>query len=141
MGCDIHMVLEVKDAERPGHWVGIDAFKGHESRLDKGWCSPAATSRNYERFSALAGVRGEGQKARGLPADISETAAYLVRDWGVDGHSHSWLPLVEAAEIFLATEWPSRPEPNSYASKAPCSYYFGAEGELENYRLVFWFDN
>lgn len=139
MGCDIHMVLEVKDGERPGHWVAIDTFKGHETR--NGWASPIAGSRNYERFAALAGVRGEGTAARGLPTDISETARYLAHHWGVDGHSHSWLPLIEAAEIFLATEWPKRPGAEKYAAKYPCSHYFGVEGDLDNYRLVFWFDN
>lgn len=141
MGCDIHMVLERKFGLR---WIAMDTFKGHEAAYGKGWNSPAATSRNYARFAALAGVRGDGPQARGLPADISDTTAMLFEDWEPDAHSMSWLPLDEAAKIFLATDHNVQPE--EFRSKYPQSHYFGVdESDDRNkhikYRVVFWFDN
>lgn len=108
-----------------------------------GWHSPVARSRNYERFAQLAGVRGDGPAPRGLPDDMSETAALLVEDWAGDGHSHSWLPMKDAAAVFLATER----NPPEMAKKYPDSHFFGvdtsgASGKSrDDYRLIFWFDN
>jgi hypothetical protein len=141
MGCDIHMVLERKYGLK---WIAMDTFKGHEGSHGKGWTSPAATSRNYVRFAALASVRGDGPQARGLPADISETTAMLFEDWGSDAHSMSWLPLDEAAKIFLATDHDTKPD--DFKSKYPQSHYFGvdesdARSNRVKHRIVFWFDN
>jgi hypothetical protein len=140
MGCDIHLVLERR--RKDGKWVAIDTFTGHESALDKGYAWPAATSRNYQRFAALAGVRGDGPAARGMPDDASETARFLAEEkWDSDGHTHSWLPLAEAADIFLRTHGPV--EADSFAAKYPCAYFFGIDSDegFDAYRLVFWFDN
>jgi hypothetical protein len=137
MGCDIHLVLERKVDD---HWVAVDTFKGHESAMAKGYTWPAATSRNYQRFAALASVRGEGPSPRGIPADPSDTTSFLVEKWGEDGHSHSWLPLVEAAAIYLATDQCG--QPSKYRDEYPCSHFFGVdENEAGDHRLVFWFDN
>ena len=144
MGCDIHMVLERRIGDR---WLGVNSFSGHHSRWVKpgeyDWYSPVATSRNYERFAALAGVRGEGPPPRGLPSDISELAALLSDEYGADGHSHSWMPLVDAVPLFLRTHWQGEPDKESLAWKYPASYFFNVESaeNLGDYRLVFWFDN
>jgi len=149
MSCDIHLVLEKR--RKDGKWVGIDTFLGHHRLYAKkgefDWDSPVARGRNYERFAALAGVRGNGPAARGLPLDISETTQEMVAQWGGDGHSHSWLPLKEASKIFLETEY-QLAEENGYREKYPESYYFGVEKYdenddkfFDNYRIVFWFDN
>jgi hypothetical protein len=105
---------------------------------DRDWSLPVTTDRNYARFAALAGVRGEGLEPRGIPDDASETTKYLVELWGSDGHSHSWLPAEEAAEIFLATDHAQTP--GEYKTKFPASYFLGVEGTAEH-RLIFWFDN
>src|SRR5207237_392615 len=99
MGCDIHMVLERKTE---GGWLGIHNFPYYDNR--NGHDFPLAKDRNYDRFAALAGVRGEGPEARGMPADASPLAKYDSDECGPDGHSHSWLPLKDAAQIFLKTE-------------------------------------
>lgn len=140
MGCDIHLVLEKKF---DGKWVGIDTFVGHEQTCAKGWAFPVARSRNYVRFAALAGVRGEGPAALGVPEDASDTARCTVAYWGEDGHSHSWLPLKEAAQVFLAT---SQLKPDDYGFKYPASYFFSVDESddrilMDDYRVVFWFDN
>ena len=135
MGCDIHMVLERK---ANGKWIGVDTYQGHESALGKGYAWPEATNRNYRRFAALAGVRGDGPEPKGMPDDASDTAKILSEHWGSDGHSHSWFPLAEAAAIFLATAH----QPNDFAQKYPEAHFFGCDLENpEEYRLVFWFDN
>jgi hypothetical protein len=103
MGCDIHAMIERKS--RYG-WV-------NSGDPDVG--------RNYEMFAVLAGVRNyDGitpiAEPRGLPsfkafktysdgeqyiewADYNEKPCYemeaMAERYGVDGHSHSWLTLVE----------------------------------------------
>lgn len=135
MGCDIHTVIERRVAKgtngNPDKWVAV-AIDPEGSR-----------DRSYERFAALAGVRGEGPEPLGMPDDASDTAALLARDWGDDGHSHSWLPIAEAAAIYLATD--SRDDPHGLRQKYPMWDYFEISAEdpeeWPDHRLVFWFDN
>lgn len=140
MGCDIHIVLERKVGD--GGWVGIHNFPYWQQRDRTGRSTawPLATERNYRRFAALAGVRGDGPEPRGVPEDVSVLAQMEIDRYGSDGHSHSWMSVEEAAPIFLQTEWvgPS----DDWASKYPVCYFFGVEPEdAKNHRLVFWFDN
>lgn len=140
MGCDIHIVLERKNAAFG--WVGIDSFKGHETR--SGLALPLARSRDYRRFAALAGVRGDGPEPLGVPDDASPLSKMLINDWAEGGHSHSWLPAKEAAELFAARRWPNESpiDPESHEAKYPWGHYFGIEADdVENYRIIFWFDN
>ncbi len=136
MGCDIHGVVERK---HNGKWVACKVLQHPDPARD----------RNYERFAALAGVRGKGPEPKGFPDDASETACMLRDDWGRDGHSHSWLPIAEAAAIFAATQWwaPNQ-KPDAFPSKEwvekyPSCHYFDVDSvpDGNEYRLVFWFDN
>lgn len=141
MGCDIHLVLEKRRAD--GRWIGVDTFKGHEANYGKGWYSPVVRQRNYVRFAALAGVRGDGPDPRGVPPGASDTSLELIDEWGGDGHSHSWLPLQEATRIWLET---SNLKPDDLGHKYPCSHFFGIDEssqqtKLDDYRVVFWFDS
>lgn len=128
MGCDIHGWVERKVFHG---WVAVSELR------DKG------RNRNYQRFAKLAGVRGDGPVARGIPLDVSETAKYHIERWGSDGHSHSWIELKDAAKIFAETAW----NPSEYELKWPESAYFDVDldyrkgGSIDEYRLVFWFDN
>lgn len=123
MGCDIHALVERKIDDK---WVMVDRLK-RESRY-----------RNYARFAALAGVRGNGPSPKGLPDDVSDSGMLHANEWGEDGHSHSYLPLKEAASIFLSTETC----PTQYETKCPCSAFFDVEDcDADAHRLVFWFDN
>lgn len=139
MGCDIHLVMEVKDGDR---WIARQIYEGfHRNYVKAGendWASPACRSRNYTRFAALAGVRGDGPEPKGIPSDASETTMYLIKQWGRDGHSHSFLPIDEAVSIFAATQFP---ELSGYAQKYPASYFFNHEERDGEARIVFWFDN
>jgi hypothetical protein len=151
MGCDIHMVVEKQLT--PDWWVTVNTMTPHHKNLYGqkaegilgGWSSPTAISRNYRRFAALAGVRGDGPEPRGYAPNLSETALYLIEQYGADGHSHSWLPMTDAIKIFSDTEaWPPPDEDGEISGeqKYPASYFFGVEDEeVEKYRVVFWFDN
>jgi hypothetical protein len=125
MGCDIHGWVEIKDGEK---WIAVKPLKDD--------------SRNYRRFTLLAGVRRDKNKyckakPKGIPKDVSETTHWHIKEWGEDGHSHSYLPLGEAVEIFLKTDCKSE-----YAEKHPAEHFFGVRDNcVEEYRLVFWFDN
>lgn len=134
MGCDIHIALEKKvGLDRLGNkWVMVNRLEGQ------------ARCRNYPRFSALAGVRyGYGDKlpigsAKGVPHDVSESAKLFIDEWGADGHSHSYMPVKDAASIFLETEY----QASEFCKSYPCSCFFDVEeDEADDYRIVFFFDN
>jgi len=134
MGCDIHIVSEKKVGDR---WVGIVRFSHIDTQT--GTAFPICRDRNYKRFADLAGVRGDGPEPRGLPPDASELSRLLYDT--SDDHSHSWLPAREAVEVFLATEYNRI---SDFARKYPAYFYFKIDEDQENlddYRIVFWFDN
>ena len=139
MGADIHGVVERFWNDK---WVAfrmISPFHGIYGKKPGEFDVPLARSRNYERFAALAGVRGDGPPPKGLPADASDTAKMLFEMEG--DHSPSWLPLREATAIFKNTE---RYGLDKFATDYPAYTYFGVEeqdGPLEQFRLVFWFDS
>lgn len=129
MGCDIHGWVEKKWR---GKWVGVRQF------------NDAADARNYQRFAELAGVRGAGPEPKGLPDDISDSAAADSEGWGVDGHSHSWLTLKEAAPIFLRTMRigdDTSDYPREYLYAHFFDVYAYEPESIDDYRIVFWFDN
>lgn len=130
MTTDIHGWVEAKIGDK---WVAITELY--------------ADGRNYERFAALAGVRGEGPEPKGIPNDISDTVKYWIDVWGGDGHSHTWFPIKEAAKIFLNTKGRSLGVDdygnhiealfNIDVNTLKCN--FGVS--KKNIRLVIWFDN
>ncbi len=145
MGTDIHGLVEVKTKNG---WVCVNTLSSHHNPMNSeesmlGYSSPVTTSRNYARFAKLAGVRGPGPDPRGLPEDVSDTGRLLSDVWGADGHSHSWVDLKTASEIFLQTH---SGEENEWITKYPESYFFNYELSREfpldtHARFVFWFDN
>lgn len=80
-----------------------------EGYLDKGEPVPWRIGRDYDLFAMLADVRngrgfagcktGEGfnviAKPKGLPTNASLQVVRASNNWGIDGHSHSWLTLDE----------------------------------------------
>lgn len=54
-----------------------------------------STSRNYQLFGLLAGVRCEGPRAKGIPENVSKIIAQSCEEYGEDGHSHSYSSLEE----------------------------------------------
>ena len=168
MGCDIHPVLEKKHKFEDGteRWVGLHDFplmQRYTSVLMEGetnkWelaCAgynwqPAFDKRNYARFAALCGVRGDGPDPKGLPEDASDLTKFRLPESDGDLHSHSWTSLREALEICLKTEYDSE---NVFLNEKdprrtnPLSYFFGLDwfdddknDTIDNYRVVYAFDN
>lgn len=123
MGCDIHCQVEKKNGElwekisgfksdyyQEGHeYFGKDEFKSADSPID---------GRNYDLFALLADVRnGRGfagcitgdpivpiSQPKGLPVDVSEEIKKESAEWGIDGHSHSWLTVKEISGYETTTK-------------------------------------
>lgn len=138
MGCDIHTLVEYK---HNGEWITVDTLHGiHAPSLRSetfDWVQPYIEQRNYGLFAQMAGVRGDGPEPRGLPDDLSQTARYMVEQWGGDAHSHSWLPIREVTDLLN----------RHLGMDRGADHYFNLEwvgdygATLDNHRLVFWFDN
>ena len=110
MGCDIHFIVEVDFARddmmgvprgKVPKWVGVYST-GHTPNMARNpddmyrtaryaWCD----ERDYDFFAAIAGVRGEGPEPNGIPEDASELARAYIDNYGVDGHSHGHMPLID----------------------------------------------
>lgn len=144
MGCDIHLFLEKR---YKGRWVMVDDFRYTQDYHSGTYAAREAKQRNYKRFAALAGVRGEGPEPVGWPEDASDGAMLMSEGYGNDGHSHSWLSLETAALVFEGTAWD---KPKWMNGDDPYYRFFGLEigegdegydGLVSEYRLLFFFDN
>jgi hypothetical protein len=164
MGCDIHMVLE-KQVKVRGlfRWVGVNAFpyvSGTIYRSDGAGHHTASghvhwdvRGRNYDLFAALAGVRGPGPAARGVPDDVSDLAYLEIGVWGEDGHSHSWGLMTEVLPLFIlhgafgdpgAAVLQAMKGGTVHALNAYMENFWSLahdDESLNDYRLVYWFDN
>lgn len=85
MGCDMHAILEEKNAK--GKWEMLESYD---------------VDRQYALFANLADVRNDGTIApicqpKGWPVDGSLGAQKLREHWDSDGHSASWLTGAELA--------------------------------------------
>lgn len=166
MGCDIHIVVEVK---HDGQWVGMHSCPyteaemyprealtnaaGEPVRAVMGFTHWPLRSRNYELFAALAGVRGNGPAAKGMPPDASALARMESAHWGEDGHSHSYC----TAERFLKFACKHNSLPDIVRKTIEEGANGGVPDTLKDYvwkylgvsehvpmkdvRIVFWFDN
>ena len=135
MGCDIHVHTEVK----------IDGLWHH-------YGSPYV-DRYYTLFGYMAGVRNTDvipiSEPRGLPDDIT-LITWIDNDrYGIDGHSHSWLSGPEVTQL----EELLKPHNEQYFYIERIFGYLFGNGwdfheypeeyppQLEDARVVFWFDN
>ena len=139
MGCDIHAHWEVKINEKWHHY-GQPNIK-----------------RDYRLFTKMAGVRAANDEIepialpRGLPDDITEIVRFDRDYMGEDGHSDSWLGVGEIQQLYrfyvglyaqddldwhrefgylFGNGW-------EYPKEYPESY----PKQLQDFRLVFWFNN
>jgi hypothetical protein len=154
MGCDIHFTVERKVKDK---WIGVYSsdltprmpsvsYDHHEIGTMTN-VVPAMKNRNYSFFTALAGVRGDGPEAKGVPDDMSDLTSAALDTWGNDDHSHSW----DTFEDFMRLHITST---NSRTYKAlAVEALKGGNGVLdalfwetetdrrENMRVIYWFDN
>jgi hypothetical protein len=135
MGCDIHAMIEAKYRYK----YATDMWSWQS-------CGRIHISRNYELFATIANVRNDGSytaiseprldysKLTDVNHDhddeyCSEDFYLWAKDYGQDGHSHSWVTLdeLQTADPDLA---------------ARCRLIVLAHGlSTEDARLVFFFDN
>lgn len=150
MGCDIHFVVEAK--VETGEWIGVYvehmtpdmAFSANENFLtDKNGHTYPIGLRNYNFFAALAGVRGDGPPAKGIPTDVSATARVMIERDGEDGHSHSWCSMEEFITKWLETTcFENVAAIRLSGKKLAIHEVIGVwDDELADMRVVFWFDN
>ena len=88
MGCDIHMYAEQLGRQR---WKVMPMKEPFDQR-------------SYGMFGFLAGVRNYSAVTpisypRGLPNDVSPEVWDACKEWGGDGHSHSWLTVQELSNF------------------------------------------
>lgn len=134
MGCDIHLHVEIKVN---GQWHHYN----HPS-----------VDRHYALFARMAGVRNRDNvkpiaMPRGLPKDVTFTTKFDSDSWDVDGHSHSWLSS-EEVELLLkefdqSEIWEEKFGYLMGSSMATFHKYKDGRGRdgIEDFRIVFWFDN
>ena len=109
MGCDIHLFTERKRSiNNVQKWVSCDRFKKNPYLGEPGERELEVVSvysnRNYGLFATLADVRNNGNtpficEPKGVPGDCSEFYKETVKDWGSDGHSHSFFTLKELKDF------------------------------------------
>jgi hypothetical protein len=142
MGCDIHAHVEIKVADQ---WL---------------YYGQANIPRHYSLFARMAGVRSNGEinpiaAPRGFPKEdvITHTTLLHFKRWASDAHSVSWLSSTEVAlvleEFGIGQEW--RSDRCHFCDN--WGYLFGGSFSgfvkypqdrpewLQDFRLVFWFDN
>lgn len=151
MGCDIHYVIEVKD-KNSDEWVGVYGSNNpFNPPYDPKNPYPLYTLgyRDYDFFGAIAGVRRRGPEAKGLPDDISSMAKMYSNMWEGDAHSHSYLPLAEFVRLKVKTNPLLTAEAAGIKLRGgdPIEWMLDHYWEwvshvgVENFRVVFWFDN
>ena len=115
MGCDIHIIAEVKTAEgwkknnkpvfKNPYYIPESDYKPFQVEFN----AEPDGGRNYDWFAVLANVRngrgfagiktGEGfnviSNPKGVPEDCCPEWKQTVKDWDCDMHSHSYLSLEE----------------------------------------------
>ena len=171
MGADIHIYVEKRLPS--GNWAcvrnlnesidsdGLAVMYRDRSASNRGFVAYwELRSRNYELFSALANVRGDGNgpEPRDLPQDVSEYVEAEFQGWGMDAHSASWYSADEFVQIYdhigveideeipLSPYVTARMQEGSEVATAQfladkASVYVPEEESVDLYRFVFWFDN
>lgn len=128
IGCDIHCYMETYNSntglwEKAGNIFNNRWYPQYdkEPKTDEPICD-----RHYMLFGILAGVRnGEVtpiSKPRDLPDDVSEEVESKSEEWGVDGHSHSYLTVKE----ILDYDWNQTYETTARMGLDEYTKYFNA---------------
>jgi hypothetical protein len=171
MGADIHMYVEkrmpsgnwvcVRNLNETIHSKGLGVVYKDRSTSAEGFVGFwQLRNRNYELFSALANVRGDGNgpEPKGLPQDVSEYVEVEFQGWGMDAHSASWCLARDFVRVYtniwveVDEEKPLSPYMVSLITDGDedavakflddmASVYVDEEESVDLYRFVFWFDN
>lgn len=133
MGCDIHVHIEVKNNDKWEHY------------------SLPHIERHYELFAKMADVRNFNgikpiSEPKGLPDDLSIVTQIDVDRWGEDAHSHSWFGPEELVKLrdWYGSDMEMTKE-FGYVFGSYLSDFIEYRGEypkeVQDLRIVFWFDN
>ena len=171
MGADIHIYVEkrmpsgnwacVRNLNESIHSEGLHLMYQDRSTSDGKFIAYwELRNRNYELFSALANVRGDGDgpDPKGLPQDVSEYVDVEFQGWGMDAHSESWYSARDFVRVYtnigveVDEEKPLSPYVVSLITDGgedavakflseKASVYVPEEESVDLYRFVFWFDN
>lgn len=115
MGCDIHLVAEVRNM---GVWTPAQSIHTDEEGLSEVAGGELYEGRNYDLFAILADVRngygfagirtGGGfnpiSDPRGIPEDCHPNTRKYLESYGGDGHSHSYHTVQQLLE-YDWTQW------------------------------------
>lgn len=163
MGCDLHSHVEIREVDG---WQEASGLNWGE------YSSGPFENRNYGVYGFLSGVRNYSAvdpicDPKGFPDDASKTVRDSFDEWGVDGHTPSWLLVSELSAIDYDAEVNDR---RVTRQTGPRSWDGGCTGEPDegevqplreflgsafmrdldrlrvldseaNIRVVFWFDN
>lgn len=101
MGCDIHGWVEIVKYpdSSPGWWspvLKIDSLVGRNYSM----FALLFNQRNYDNFKPLTdGERGIPEYDKWTSEDDGNETLKDIKEWGVDGHSHTWLLYDELKHI------------------------------------------
>lgn len=150
MGCDIHVNIGKWDGEKAEELFCEETYwqQRHPNGTEDFWKkSRLMIGRNYHRFATLSGVRGEGPEPNGWP----EWARVLWPDeyTACDYHSYTCLPIKEAAQIWLDTEYTDATngqhgEIYGLCKANPVSMYFKIDSErpdIDQIYVCIFYDN
>ncbi len=148
MGCDIHMIPEVKKNNYWRHAWRLDPKDDYWTRGDQYPPMDRAnyfawSDRHYRLFGILAGVRSDMKpisEPRGLPEDMDNETEIFFKDEDNDIHSASWLTLAE----LQAYPWDdANPYPGETWEQVRnwLTRLAGLDPDPNNVRIVFGFDN
>lgn len=150
MGCDIHIIVAYKEDGKDmeiihdfDHWSksGEDLSEDVIETWREEWSKTRLTrGRNYARFAALSGVRGDGPPANNWPP----WAQHLPEYTDADLHSHTHILVKEALPIWLETEYPDESNRALLAKVDPYWFYFRVDPEkwnLDNVWVLISYDN
>ena len=122
----------------------------NEGKLPYPFTDTPYQGRNYRLFGVLSGVRDTSMDSivdwnRGLPDDISQDICTLTDEWGLDAHSHNHIYMDEIinSKYYKMSE-KERDEiglHSHFFSDSVNKILDFVEGDPEDIRLVFWFDN
>ncbi len=147
MGCDIHMY---KEMYKDGKWVNESQSSVIEQEDEYYTYSTLSIdevglNRNYWLFGLLAEVRSVfpySFQAKGLPDNISPEVKKMADSWNRDGHSHSYLTVLElqnkATELLLENPNPQISDQITMIKEIISQFIYK---DKESQRIVFWFDN
>ena len=102
MGCDIHLLVEVK---KDGIWESADEWNTDDKEyIHVDYDNQLYKDRDYTLFALLADVKNYHNikpicQPKGYPSNVSDQVFDFINYWNDDGHSHTYFTLKELIEI------------------------------------------